>query len=598
MTSHHLADPCRNFCIFNSLVLHDPRDGREKYCLSNFTAGGTGNLVFVDTETGEGEAVPLPSDAGAWALLLWDAKTLLVGTCPNSGFLLRLDLQTRSWAQPLRVESETYIWSLGRGSNGKAYGGTWPGCALLEYDPAAHTLRSLGRLSDDPKDCYSRLVYGELPGYLFIDVGHSSDGVVRWDLAAGTGSRFGPPGARVKEITPDWIATVTGGAHQGGEEKLDFFDSRTFAPLDPAALRARVGEGERAVERDFGKAASLVPPGSVRRRADGSGVAVRGQEIVLLTKGASRPRLLPIPTPAPPTRILTIVSDSEGRIWGCSGLGQTIFRYTPGTGEYWNSPAVCDNGGEVYGMRFSGGKLFLSAYAGGDHVVYDPSASWDQITNTNPRTLESVAPAMCRPEGRSVIGPDGAFWTGWMARYGSYGGGLSRIDVHTGALRSWDDPVPGQALGWLEADTRNLYFTTCGGANGLRPQGGPFHFVVWDPAGHALLDHVFGTDEKSGRIACASGLVLVVVGDELRIFDPKRMAFTGRIPVGGRAECLVTMPSGRVAAFVGSRLMECDPVAAGARELCSVPDGVYAAAVTPSGTLYFARNTELHVVEG
>jgi hypothetical protein len=597
VTYRHLADPCRNFCIFNMLPFVDPRDGREKLCLSNFTAGGTGNLVFMDIATGDGEALSLPSDSGAWALLLWDERTLLVGTCPTSGYLLRLDLPSRRWAEPLRVESETYIWNLGRGSNGRAYGGTWPGCALLEYDPGAHTLRSLGRLSENPKDCYSRVVHGELPGYLFIDVGHSSDGVVRWNLAAGTGERFGPPGARIKEITADWISTVRGGAHFGGEEKLDYFDTRTFAPVDAAAVREPAGAAERAALRDFGEAARIVSPATVRRLRDGGGVAVRGQEVAFFTRGAARARLLPIPTPAPPTRILTIVSDPEGRIWGASGLGQTIFRYDPVDGGYWNSPAVCNGGGEVYGMRFAGGRLFLSAYAGGDHVVHDPAAPWDQISNANPRTLEPVGPELCRPEGRSVIGPDGAFWTGWMARYGVYGGGLSRVDTASGAVRSWRDPVPGQAVGWLEGDERHLYLTTCGAANGLPSQGGPFHFVVWDPAGRTLLDHVFAADETPGRIACAGGRVLVAVAEELRIFDPGRMAFTGSIPIRGRAESLVAMPGGRVAAFSAGRLLECDPVARTCRELCAVPEDVHTAAVTPAGTLYFAVNATLHVVE-
>lgn len=596
MTHRHIADPCRNFCIFTTLVLVDPRDGREKLCLSNFVAGGIGSLVLVDTQTGAGEALPLPGDSGAWALLALDGKTLLAGTCPGFGYLLRLDLPSRTWAEPLRVESETYIWNLARGSDGKVYGGTWPGCALLRYDPAAHELRSLGRLSEDPKDCYSRTVHGELPGSLFIDVGHSSEGIVRWDLAKGACARFGPPGARIREITPDWIATVSDRAGDG--ERLDFFDARSFATIDGTALRPRVGARERDAERDYGEAVRLVGAAAVRRLADGRGVGVRGQQIVYLARAGGGPRLVPIPTDPPATHILTITSDPEGRIWGSSGLGQTIFRYAPADGTYWNSPAVCNGGGEVYGMRFARGRLFLSAYGGGDHVVYDPAAPWDQLTNTNPRTLESVAPRMCRPEGRSVIGPDGAFWTGWMARYGAYGGGLSRIDVGTGALSWWNDPVPGQAVGWLEADGRLLYFTTCRHANGLPPHGDPLHFVVWDPAGRALFDHVFAARETPGRIACAAGIVIVAVDEELRLFDPRTMAFTCSIPLGGRAQCMVSRPDGRVAVFRGGRLFECDPVARAVRELCTVPKEVHTATLASDGRLYFAEGTRLHVVEG
>jgi hypothetical protein len=66
VTYRYLADPCRNFCIFNMLPLTDPRDGREKLCLSNFTAGGTGNLIFVDVATGGGVFVDVATGGGVF----------------------------------------------------------------------------------------------------------------------------------------------------------------------------------------------------------------------------------------------------------------------------------------------------------------------------------------------------------------------------------------------------------------------------------------------------------------------------------------------------------------------------------------------------
>ncbi|MCB0114084.1 MAG: hypothetical protein KDD84_08330, partial [Caldilineaceae bacterium] len=67
-----IGQPCRNFNILGSTRLDDPLDGREKVVLSNFAAGATGNLIFVDPETGDGEAIPLPVDEGAWAVLVLD----------------------------------------------------------------------------------------------------------------------------------------------------------------------------------------------------------------------------------------------------------------------------------------------------------------------------------------------------------------------------------------------------------------------------------------------------------------------------------------------------------------------------------------------
>jgi hypothetical protein len=163
-----IAEPCRNFNILGSTVITDPKDGREKLVLSNFAAGTTGNLIFIDTKTGEGEAIKLPGDEGAWALLNLSNEKLLVGTCAGYGYLHSLDLKSRTWAEPLRDPHEKYIWNLTMGSDGMVYGGTYPGCVLLRYDPKAHKLENMGRASDNTKNLYSRNVSGKLQGYILI----------------------------------------------------------------------------------------------------------------------------------------------------------------------------------------------------------------------------------------------------------------------------------------------------------------------------------------------------------------------------------------------------------------------------------------------
>jgi hypothetical protein len=596
MSVRRLGEHCRNFCIFNTVVLVDPARGREELCLSNFVAGGTGNLVFVDTTTREGRSLSLPSDSGAWALWLWDPETLLVGTCPQRGALHRLDLRHRTWAPELRVEGETYIWNLVRGSDGFVYGGTWPGCALLRYDPASHTLRRLARLSESEADCYSRPIHTEREGLLFIGVGYSTPGIVRWDLASSTFRRFGSPRARIREITSEWICTV-GGDDPDDASTLEFHDARTLEPLPSAGRAEKVGRAERELEQQYRRSVRLVAHDAIRRLSDGRAAAPRGQEIVFFSGPDREPELVRIPTTPPATGILTLAADPSGRIWGSSGLGQTVFWYDPRTGESWNSPSVCTSGGEVYGIAFRGGRIYFSAYAGGDHVVYEPDAAWDQINNRNPRTLKPVGPAFIRPEARSVIGPDGAFWTGWMARYGVYGGALSRVDTGDHEVKVWADPVPGQTVGWLAADSRFLYFATAGQANGLPPGSGPFHFVVWHPEGRKAFDHEFGSGVQPSWVACAAGLVSVAVGSELHVFDPARMQFTAALSLEEAPSCVVPWRDGSVAAFVAGKLFECDLLGCRVQQREVVPEGVRTAAAVPSGKLYFACFTQLYLAD-
>jgi hypothetical protein len=161
-----LGEPCCNFNILAVEKIVDPLDGQTKVVLSSYVAEGTGCLVFIDPTTGQGEQLALPADSGAWALLNDQNERLFVGTCATYGYLHALDLNTRRWAAPLRVEGETYIWNLGTGSDGMVYGGTWPGCVLLRYDPKRYQLTTLGKVSDVTGNCYSRYVLGGVPHQL------------------------------------------------------------------------------------------------------------------------------------------------------------------------------------------------------------------------------------------------------------------------------------------------------------------------------------------------------------------------------------------------------------------------------------------------
>ena len=378
MTYQLLDQPCRNFNILGIERITDPKDHREKVVLSNFAAGATGNLILLDPSTGEGESLALPGDSGAWALLNLHDRRLLVGTCPDFGYLHALDLARREWLPALRDEHETYIWNLVLGADGMVYGGTYPGCVLLRYDPARHVLENLGRVSSNAGDLYSRMVYGGLPGHLLIACGYSQPGLWLWEIASGVARPFGKPGATVKEINPRFICTELNG-------QLDFYDAATFEPLQ-VDLSIQLAPPQPA-PRLAGSGASIQLSGERRLR-------VRGQEyyVEAVQEPGSLPHLNSIPTPRPPTRIHSLVSDPQGCIWGSSSFGQTIFRYDPSTGDVWNSQVVCNSGGEVYGMGFARGRLFLSAYAGGDHIVYDPHAEWNQVENQNPRTLAPVGP--------------------------------------------------------------------------------------------------------------------------------------------------------------------------------------------------------------
>jgi hypothetical protein len=238
-----------------------------------------------------------------------------------------LDLAAREWAEPLRDPGETYIWNLTVGSDGLIYGGTYPGCVLLRYDPEGHHLENLGRASDHADNLYSRMVYGGIPGHILVSCGTAEPHLALWSMETGEFRRFGRPGAAVSRITDEFIGTQTGG-------EVEYYDLRTLErlsrPPDPP--------------KPTPTPCPQPYPGTQGplRLSDGRCVGVRGQEYFIGgdEAGAGLPPLRPIPVPRPTTHILTLIADDEGGLWGSAGFGQTIFRYDPATGESWNSQVV------------------------------------------------------------------------------------------------------------------------------------------------------------------------------------------------------------------------------------------------------------------
>lgn len=578
-----VAQPCRNFCILGRTRLRDPKDGREKLVLANFAAHATGDIVLIDVETGEGESILLPGDSGAWALYNWNDEKLIVGTCPGFGYVHSLDLRTRTWAKPLRDENETYVWNFTKGSDGMLYGGTYPGCVLLRYDPERHVLENVGRMSDNLKNMYSRYV-GSVPGHIIISGGLEDSFVSAWNIETGELKTFARPAgfATLVEVNEQFICVKLG-------EQTDYYDSTTFELLDatPISTSSTVVE----ISLGGGLTASAV------RLDDGRYGGVRGQDYFIAADSSDCPQLKRIPTEAPATHIFGLETDSDGRIWGSSGFGQTIFSYDPRDGSYWNSSVVCNAGGEVYGLRHVNGRLFLTAYAGGDHMVYDPSQPWDQIGNVNPRTLQSVGPDWIRPLGRSIIGPDGAIWTGWAAKYGVYGGGLTRLDTNTLELTQYSNPLAEQQVSSVAADEQYIYFVTSRGGNGLPQQEEPCHFGVVTTDGALVYSETLPLEANPGKLCAAGGRIWLVQDNDLRVFSRSAMSFSETISLGQRAYGLCAVSERELIVFGESQLLVLDMESGSYEVRAALPGTVDKAVITPDRTLYFGVGTQLYSIK-
>jgi len=593
----YLGEPCRNFCILASIQITDPMDGREKIVLSSFVSGGTGRLIFIDIQSGSGESIGLPGDEGAWALLCLNNGKLLVGTCGLKGYLHCLDLKSRKWAESFRDENESYIWNLTLGSDGMVYGGTYPGCVLFRYNPEKHSFDNMGKMSPYVNNQYSRLVFGDVPGRIFINCGFEKPHVSVYDLKTCTVKPFGKEGAAIKDVNKDFICTVTG-------DEMDFYDPATLGQMNKTLsisnLKSLQLEDETPISAFIHK---IVNPdrdvrlpedaGKILSFRNGDKAGVRGQEYFYIKKEDAGVQLKPIPVEAPATQILTLTSAHDGKLWGSSNFGQTIFSYDPADGTYWNSAAVCSRGGEVYGIRVIDGKVFMAAYAGGDHIVYDPAKPWDQMNNTNPVTLAQAGPDLIRPHGKSVIGPDGAFWTGWTAKYGVYGGGLTRVDTKTYEMKLWYDPIPEQSIEALAAGGKYLYFTTSGRGNGLKTKTGSFYLGVWDPEGE-LINRIQLPQGEPGCLEVAGDYGVVAINKELKVFECNSMEFCSTIKLKDTCTCMIKTSENKVLVFCGAELFILDPANGENRLAGKLPGTVKTAAVNGNGEIFFPVISQLY----
>ncbi len=543
MKYEELGYPCRNFCIFASETFIDPKDNKRKYALSSFVAGGTGVVVLIDIESGEGESIVLPSDEGAWALLCWNNERLLIGTCAKYGYLHCLDLKTRTWLPSLKDENELYFWNLVEGSDGRIYGGTWPGGVLLRYDPTIHKLDNMGRMSPEEGNNYTRPLFNGAPGKIFLTSGYKDTHMVSWDISKEEYVKFGRTGAMVKEVTPDFVCGII-----DSKKEINFYNPYTLESIEDTICFDNIDHSK--IKHNFIKKylVTFNPSGghggpNIRKpRWEGGQIkcGTAGQSYFIEHPDGTK-EYKRIPAEAPPTSILTLAYDGKGKIWGSSGLGQTIFHYETMTGQYYNTLEVANHGGEVYGICPVDDRIYMTSYCGGEHVVYYPDKPW--IKGENPKTVKTLRPAFIRPHTRSIVGADGNVWTGWFADYGTYGGGISKIDVNTDEVTVFADLIQGQAIESIAASKNNIFFATTGAGNGLPNRRIPVWLVMIDYSGQIIWKKEYDEKYGIGQMIVIDDYLFVRIGRELVVYDTKDMTINDRLtyPVSEKGAPLTTL---------------------------------------------------------
>jgi len=606
-----IGQPCRAKNVLAARYVIAP-DGKEWFVLTNMNETAGMELIFIDFRSNTGRAIRAPAGAGSWALLQVPGNRLIVGTFYDGVFMV-FDLQRMEFVKVADFPGESYIWNLALGGDGRVYGGTYPGGKLGALDLATYTVEDCGAPASP--NMYLRYVSALPDGRILCNFGMEKPVNLLYD-----------PRTKKFEQAPPVLQGVSRGVSWNGYflAGSQVLDGKTLQPVEPP-FPLPPGEGGWAVDVNLttdevlylrqGNAVYRYMKGDEKPQllasvdlrgggiyaatARGELLGVRGQDYFVIQPGDTQVALKPIPVDSAPRPTLFLRLDSKGRLWGGPPFGQTLFWMDTRTQQTVNTGTICNAGGEVYDVAFVNDKVYAVAYAGGDIVQYDPESSWDQWNNVNPRVIASVGEkGYIRPTAGVVAATDGRLYSGWMAKYGVYGGAVVITDPAAGQTQLIENPLGEQAVEGLAVDEWFIYVGTSLGANGLpNKTGESARFGVIDKATKKVVFQrefegasgvrTFWLDTRTKRLAFS-------VDGKLYLFDTATREFTP-VPnapkVGSR---VIGLGDGRAYYSSGKTIVQLDMKAGATEDVVELPAGVSNVAVGRDGTLYASCGADIY----
>jgi hypothetical protein len=264
--------------------------------------------------------------------------------------------------------------------------------------------------------------------------------------------------------------------------------------------------------------------------SNGDKLGVAGMsELVVLRRNAERPEYRPFSVEPPATSAYCITPGDDGRLWGGASFGVALFSFDPKTGESWRSLPVDGqrySGGQVEGLAMWRGKIYLHAYTGGLHAVYDPAMPWSSQDNANPRIVHRSAPEYIRPCRWSALDDRGFFWGCWLSKYGTREMAVTRWNLATDEVVTFERVLPGQSPAHAACDGERLWFTTGGYANGMPNARGPFALVALDRDGGIAFERRFDASLQPSSVCFAGKYGVVCAGKTLYAIDADAMSLS------------------------------------------------------------------------
>lgn len=552
MGIRHLGQPCRARNVHAGVVVED--GGQTWFVITNTNENANMELIFIDAAGDRGAVYRAPAGSGAWAIHKIPGNRLLVGTYYDGMFMV-FDVAKRAWVKTVKFPGEDYIWTLAQGKDGRLYGGTYPGGKLGALNPDTFAFEDLG--APGKPNLYLRYTSALPDGRIFCQFGFTATKTMIFDPATG---QFSPAPENMQGVTAgvSWNGFFLAGDKAYRMPDLSVTETLPFPAPDPSkgawsvdtrltdekTLVLRQGtavltckEGDSALTTVF----TMPQQGAgalLARSENGDFYGIRGQDYFVM--GAKRKRanadLRIIPGEAAPRGTHFLYVDDRGRLWGGPTFGQTLFHLDTETGKYINTRTISDHGGEVYDVEVIDGICYAVAYVGGEIIRYDPGAPWEQVKHINPKTIARVGPEYIRPQAGVTRGDDGRLYSGWLAKYGEYGGALAVTEPRTGKNRVFKNPLgPHGIAGCAPVGNGLVLLGTTLYGNGLGNQKNtPSRLGLFDTAaGKSVWTRDLPGIGSIHNIVydAAAGFAAFLAGGQLYLLDPARREIPGSGPL-------------------------------------------------------------------
>lgn len=514
--------------------------------------------------------------------------------------LLEFDPSSRRWLFHGIPQSQAGCFvgeAFADGPEGLIYGGTYPNCHLISFDPQTKAMKDYGRM--DPQEHYFSHLAFDQAGWAYCGIGTARFNIVAFHPQTGERRQIVPEENRKLGTARVYRGTDGKVYGNAGEQWFQLWEGKAVS-IAPEAAAPPAPTGQIG----WGNTRGTFPDG---RKLRNYNLPERWLEVEEPTTGEVK--RLTFDYRSEGAGITSLVAGPDGKVYGSTAHPMHFFAYSPAEKSLQDwGPVARIGGGNICAMDVQGPYVVGAAYSGGWLYLYDTTQPWNGETGDapNPRLLAEYPEDICRP--RTVLAhPDGhhILMAGYMG-YGRRGGGLAIYDLATNQsmLITHENLIPDQSTITLKAlPDGNLVggtsIQTPGGGHPTAKEG-VLYLLDW-----ATRKVVFQTVPVAGATDVFSlevgpdGLVygLTAPGSDFFVFDPATRQVVHRESLakyGGLPRpAFLRGPEGKLYGLFTGAIVRIEPQTFQHHKLADAPGPISAGIAILEDRLYFAIGSHL-----